>query len=114
MSKTDIQKLLPDIVKTILVMTNGWLVGSAIKNIMEKELVKDYDIIVKSKAFSRCLSIFRHYKPEINHYGGITFVVDNIKIQIWLSSLEKYLITAKECYYVYNAKNKILIEVKDE
>jgi hypothetical protein len=101
---------IPDIIKTILITSNGWLVGSSVKNIMENKTPKDYDIIVNAKAFSSCLAFFRHHGVSINHYGGIDFNIKDLKIQIWISSLEKYLIMAKKWTYAYNAKNKILIQ----
>jgi hypothetical protein len=35
-----------DFLKSLLQISDGWLVGNSIKNILSNEPVKDYDIIV--------------------------------------------------------------------
>lgn len=99
-------------IKSILLSTNGWLVGGSIEQVCNDEVVSDYDIIVPNRDLYRKMivslcSLFHH---TINNYGGFKFVVDGIDVDIWCEELSHFIDTANKITYVYNHKSCILFK----
>ena len=79
-------KELPEIIQAILLTSEGWLVGSSINQILNKEVVKDYDIIVPSRELFMIVCKFVSSitdKVKINSFGGIKIQILDTEIDIW-------------------------------
>lgn len=105
---------LNDKIKSILLSSNGWLVGSSIEQIGNDEEVSDYDIIVPSRDLFRILivSLQSTYNHIINNYGGFKFLIDGVEVDIWCEELSHFLGTANKLTYAYNHKRVILLKIE--
>jgi len=104
---------LPEIIQAILLTSEGWLVGSSIKQILEKEVVKDYDIIVPSRELFMIVCKFASSVSNtvnINSFGGIKIQVLDTEIDIWCEEFDHYLKTANKYEYLFNMKRNILLQ----
>ena len=117
--KTKIYNNLPQKIKTILLVSEGWLVGNAFNAIVNTEEPKDYDIIVPSREkFQLMTSLIDaddSFSLTINSYGGLKFNSHDegvASIDIWCESLDHFLLNANKISYIYNMKRNILLENK--
>lgn len=106
-------KELPEIIQAILLTSEGWLVGSSINQILNKEVVKDYDIIVPSRELFMIVCKFVSSitdKVKINSFGGIKIQILDTEIDIWCEEFDHFLKTANKLDYFFNMKRNILLQ----
>jgi hypothetical protein len=109
MNKKTIYQNLPSPVKTLLIQSQGWLVGSAPYKLMSGEQPKDYDIVVPNRElFQTTLMTLPDVDLKLNTFGGMKIVSD-ITIDIWCEELDHFLSYASPFAYAYNLKRQILI-----
>jgi len=107
------KNLLPEKIKSILLISEGWLVGRSISNIKAGEPVKDYDILVcNTERFQSVVSYLKTLfgNPSINSCGGLKFTSKNIEIDIWCEELNHFLLNANSIEFIYNIKKNILMQ----
>ena len=109
-TKGKIYNSLPMEIKTILINSDGWLVGSSIKSILDDEPVNDYDIIVPVLNWHKTMINLRDYPFELNTFGGMKFSFDELTIDIWPEDFDNFLKKALHFTYLYNLPNQILLE----
>jgi hypothetical protein len=102
---------LPQNIKTILLISEGWIVGKACENLIDMMPPKDYDIIVPSRELFQivCKHLSAYGKPEINSFGGLKFDMMGYDVDIWCEELDHYLRNASYLGYAYNFKKSIMI-----
>lgn len=111
--KNVIYQDLPIKIKSILLLSEGWLVGSAPEKVSNKETPNDYDIIVPNRdKFLTSIQVLSKDYPTsytFNTYGGVKFQVDDLSVDIWCETLESAIRTHRHIPYAYNMKiNKLL------
>lgn len=107
-----LHRRLPLIIKSVLLSSEGWLVGSSVRKLIAKEYPKDYDIIVPSRELfeSTCIQLYAgKFQLEINSRGGLKFTNDSVQIDIWCEELDHFLKNCTSFDYAYCFKNQILI-----
>lgn len=104
---------LPNLIKSILLTSEGWLVGSGPENMIYGGHTRDYDILVPSRELYQitCAQL-RTYDPKVslNTFGGLKFKLNNLEIDLWPEELGHFIMTAIKCKYAYNLKRSKLIE----
>ena len=115
--KSKLYKNLDVRVKNILLISEGWLVGNSINNILNDEEVKDYDIIAPNRELYHKILFLSgsNYQFSINSYGGVKLQIDNygndtLSIDIWCEDLSHFIENAKEINYLYNYKRNVLLK----
>lgn len=97
-------------IKNILLISEGWLVGSAIKHIIYGEVPKDYDILIPNRElFQLVCTTLRDYEYKINTFGGLKFKINGLEIDIWVEELSHFIMTTSAFDYAYNLKRSKLI-----
>ncbi len=97
-------------IKSVLNLTNGWLVGNAVFDILTDRKPDDYDIVVNSPEFHTIIkSLTVTYKFTINNYGGFKFYIDDFVLDVWTEDLSHFLLAALNFNYAYNFKSRLLI-----
>lgn len=99
---------LPSRIRTILILSEGWLVGKAIEQILDGSAPKDYDIIVpdRQKFHNTINHLLAYSSPKFNSWGGLKF--DDV--DIWNEELDHFI---KNCSYkswVYNLSKSVLLK----
>lgn len=113
MTNKIVYNALPREVRSVLVITEGWLVGGAITSINLGHEPKDYDIIVPNpENFRKLLTTVDVDKLTINSFGGVKFEVNGIFIDMWVESLDNFLLVTNGSKYVYNITRNLLYESK--
>lgn len=99
-------------VKNILLMSEGWLVGNSINNIINNEEIKDYDIIIPNRdLYHKTLFLINtNYQISINSYGGVKLEINGLSFDIWCEELSHFIETSKRITYLYNYKRNILLK----
>ena len=105
---------LPEIIQSALLVSEGWLVGSSIGQILEEKKVNDFDIIVPNPnlyiitcKWLQTLST----DSRVNSFGGMKFELPgNIDIDIWPEELDHFLKNANKLEYFYSMKKNILLK----
>lgn len=112
--KNRIYNELPSVIKNILLITEGWLVGNSALDILKDKEPKDYDIIVPSREmYSKMVTLLAsQYDYDVNSYGGLKFNLDefDIKLDIWCEELDHFILNAKDISYLYNFKRNYLFK----
>ena len=109
-------RCLPVHIKTLLIISNGWLVGGAIPNLLTSGISKlnDFDIIVPDGGDFQngLLYLHPHIKNlTVNTYGGLKITLDDdTLIDIWVEELSHFISVAKNCEYVFNLKSQTLLK----
>ena len=103
---------LPEEIKGFLLITQGWLVGNSIKDIIDCNTPKDYDIIIPNRELFQVITKnwTNSYTFKINTFGGIKITIGEIVIDFWCEELSHFLSTANKVSYLYNLKHNILLE----
>lgn len=107
---------LPKELRTILQISDGWLVGSS-PIVLTKELdgtpIRDYDIAVSDpESFQNVVLHLERYKHEINSKGGLKFILPDFKVDIWLQNIERFIRVADSMDYIYHFNTQTLIQRK--
>lgn len=115
---TTLYRLLPQDIKTILLISEGWLVGNSISNILEDFAPKDYDIVVtdvnKFGTVNKAIQLISD-GYFLNNYGGFKYKLKSgIFVDIWPEELSHFLMTANRVDYVFNLKKAILLEKENK
>lgn len=97
---------LPSIIKSTLIISDGWLVGSSIRDLINDESVVDYDIIVPVDNWWYTMVHLKNYPHSINTFGGTKFTVDNVVLDIWPEDTDHFLKVAVEISYMFNLKHQ--------
>ncbi len=107
----EIYNNLPQKIKTLLLISEGWLVGSAPEKLLNSEIPKDYDIIVPSRElFQLTCCLFKNEKIDINTFGGIKIQINDLLIDIWCEELGHFIMTSTGCNYAFNLKRSKLFK----
>lgn len=107
---------LPDKVKSILILCNGWLVGKSVEETILGIKPKDYDIVAPLAEYAKAIIALKEISKSssINTFGGLKFiVVDNdieYIIDIWPSNLNIFLDYSIYINYMYNINLGLLIK----
>jgi len=111
---------LPAEIISLLLISEGWIVGSCLEKLLKDEKPNDFDIIVPNRELfqvtTRTIAAlinnrgFNSY--TINSYGGIKTTIGELSIDIWCEELSHFLMNANHAKYIYNFKKQVLIEVK--
>lgn len=105
---------LPEEIKSILLLSEGWLVGGSIKSIIDYKVVNDYDIIVPDRQlYHTTCKIYCNFvdKFEINNFGGLKLTFKNgIEIDMWCEELDYFLKKTNKIEYLFNYKKNILLQ----
>ena len=116
MEKSKIYKNLPILIKSILLTSEGWLVGGAPWDLMNDRVPKDYDVIVPSAELFQIvvkqLSSYDNLSTTINTFGGLKFTDKDVQgetLDIWCEELDHFIKTANKFGYAFNLKRNVLI-----
>lgn len=107
---------LPEEIKNILLLSEGWLVGGSLRDILINEIhPKDYDILVPSRElFQLTCSTLRNYPVKFNTFGGLKVQLPCGELDIWVEELDHFIITANVFEYAYNLKRSKLIKNNEQ
>jgi len=114
-----IYRKFPKIVNDLLHHSNGWLVGSAINEILEERVPRDWDIIVTDIEMwgnvNSCLTMINDLQIKVNTYGGMKIrqLGTDVEIDLWLETLEHYLHSTAKYKYIYNHYHQTLFKHED-
>jgi len=102
---------LPTIIKNTLLISEGWLIGSAIEKTDKEEQPKDYDIIVTNlERWGAVIAFLSNYNYAINSYGGFSVTVsETIKIDIWPQSFERYVLVVPKPFRMFRLVDRIVL-----
>lgn len=109
----DVYRKLPEIIKSILITSDGWLVGSSLKDLIDGKPVNDYDIAVPFEQWGFVIPMLRLYPYSLNTYGGFKLnLIDengnNIELDIWPQDLHKFL-KVGSISYLLNLRSRTLL-----
>lgn len=110
MSQQRIYRILPDPIKDLLLLSEGWLVGSSIIRLLEDISPTDYDIIVPAEKWPAVFSYIRDKEPTFNSFGGVKIQIGDIIIDVWVESLDHFLHNVNIFTYAYNFKKNTLLK----
>jgi tRNA nucleotidyltransferase/poly(A) polymerase len=116
MSKSkELYRKIPSNIRTALILSDGWLVGSSIQSLLEDRPVKDYDIIVPVTNWETVMLGIKHWPHTFNTFGGLKFEVlthDGIvELDIWPQDVDRFIKSSSKITYIYNLRNQILLEL---
>lgn len=113
-TKTEIYRKLPQEIKTVLLASEGWLVGGACKDIITGDIPKDYDIIVddiNKIGMTNKVLMEMSDGVKLNNYGGLKYSLKSGRsVDIWCEGLSHYLLNANEVSFLFNLYRAILLE----
>ena len=113
-----IYRKLPELIQSTLLISEGWLVGSSIAQLLENKEVKDYDILVPSREKYQiiCKMLFGLADQAIiNTFGGMKYIFSNgLNIDIWPEELDHFLKNGNKLQYFYNMKKNIMLKNYNE
>lgn len=101
---------LPQDIVDILAVSNGWLIGSSISHVLDNKIPVDYDIIVPQDTYRTLFRYLNKNSPTFNNHGGLKVDINGISIDIWIQSLESYLLNVSNFTYAYNFNKNLLIK----
>lgn len=108
--KKSLYRALPETIKNILIVSDGWLAGSSVENIINGNPIVDYDIAVPYDKWQDTIVMLKTEPFILNTFGGFKFNLDGLEIDIWPQDTDGFLKRAKPLTYMYNLKNQILIK----
>jgi hypothetical protein len=83
----EVYSKIPKKVRSLLIVTNGWLVGSAVDSIFENKEVNNYDIIVPDgESLMLAMQLYGNNPIVLNSWGGFRLVVDGVHVDIWVET----------------------------
>lgn len=96
---------LPDIIRTTLVISEGWLVGSAVDSVAPR----DYDIIVTDmERWGNTVLSLSHLSFSLNSFGGHKYQIGELySIDVWPQSFERFVKLQKKPCNMYNLAYRI-------
>lgn len=113
MTSKELYKALPHPIKTVLINSEGWLVGTSIATIYEGGQPKDYDIIVEDpQLFAKTVAFLNNvtFDNSINTFGGIKFKIsEDISVDIWCEKLGHFLQNCSYFTFAYSLTKSKLI-----
>lgn len=112
MANKTFYKLLPVEVKTVLVISEGWLVGSSIKSLLECKPVNDYDIVIPSRElFQNALLYLKTLGDvKITTFGGNKLTLGEMIIDVWCEELDHFLQSSLDQTYIFNLRKQLLLK----
>ena len=106
----EIYNLLPQEIKNILFISNGWVVGSSIEKLKNKEEVRDYDILITdNELFAKSISSLKSCFDKFTTFGGIKLKINNLSIDIWCQSLEDFIFKSSKRGIMFNMRKNIIL-----
>jgi hypothetical protein len=96
---------LPDLVRTLLLQTKGYLVGSAVEYVLDHsrtDLPRDWDCIVPHTQLGPAIQLLKLTGGQLsfNNFGGakLKWLVEGVgySLDVWGASLEEYLPEGKQ------------------
>lgn len=119
LTKRKVYAHLPSVVKTILIMSEGWLVGGALRDIdTGLKQPKDYDIIVPFDKWQSVVNSLKHteHVPVLNSFGGFKYTfpggaysTTEITVDLWPQDLHSYIQSNGRAEYMFNLKLSALL-----
>ncbi len=115
----EIYRNLPVNIRTALIISDGWLVGSSVVAILNGEEVKDYDIIVPYKNWDIAILSLKNYPFELNTFGGFKFKIPSTKegkfdyLDIWPQDVDTFMKVAPKCPYLFNLQRQKLYKTDE-
>lgn len=110
----ELYRQLPEQIRSILILSDGWLVGSTINYMLcpnkAENYLPDYDIIVPYEKWEDTIVALKHNPFTLNTYGGFKFNISEMEVDIWPQDTDKFLKVASKLTYMFNLKNQILIK----
>lgn len=99
-------------VKSILLITDGWLVGSSMSDLIDGKEPNDFDIIVPSRElYQKILTdLTTNYTFKVNNYGGIKVDLGDFELDIWTEELSHFLLNSNNVSYLYNHRRRQLLK----
>lgn len=135
--KKELYKGLPIWVKYLLVISEGWLVGSAIQSTIEGKPPKDVDVIVEDpELFQRAVQYITGcgFEVKINTFGGLKFTKklitnivasneghldeiheDTIEVDMWVETVGHFILNRRKNVDspVYNLKRAVFLKPEE-
>ena len=109
-TKKELYRALPNIIKSTLIISDGWLIGSSIKAIFENKPVNDYDIIEQVKNWELTAVSLREYEFIMNSFGGLKFTLpEAVILDVWPDDVEN-IFKIGNISYAFNLKHQKLIK----
>lgn len=106
--------LLPAQIKTVLLLSEGWLVGSSVEKLLNGQDVKDYDVLVPSRELFQLttahLDNLNFIDFSLNTFGGLKVDLGTLSLDIWPEELGHFLQNCSAFNYVYSLKKQILFK----
>jgi hypothetical protein len=106
---------LPKVISSILITSKGWLVGSSIRQILNGETPRDFDIIVSNgDDFQNTVMFLRDMATsyKINTCGGLKFDLNGLEVDIWVEDLEHFMRSASSFDYIYSFRQQLLLKLE--
>jgi hypothetical protein len=97
----------------------GYLVGSSANYLITGMNYNDIDILFTNEELHSTLTrrFITEYKYIVNKFGGLRYTCNNMDVDIWYSSLDRYIMkhNSKEVgySYIYNYTSNTVIEFKN-
>lgn len=115
------RRKLPDIIESIMMFHNCWLVGSGAKWFMDKddnaEKPNDWDLIAEQSEFAAATKRIDHVSQSvcINSMGGLKFRTGECWIDIWTDTIAGYTEIAEKTKNgtIRAVRLNLRIELKD-
>lgn len=114
--ENEIYKNMPVIIRQLLIITEGWLVGSSVENLQHGLHQGDFDVIVEDRElFMRGVQYLTAHRWKVisNTYGGLKFYDEaGPSLDIWSESLHHFLLnrSKNKDMSLFNLKKMVLIK----
>lgn len=105
-------KQLPIEIRSLLLISEGWLVGSSINALIENKPVNDYDIVVPNRELFQNALLYLKTLGEITvtTFGGNKVTTDKLVIDIWCEELGHFLQSSLNQTYIFNLRSQLLLK----
>jgi hypothetical protein len=118
LTKKTVYDALPDIIKGALITSEGYLVGGALRDMVNGDRPKDFDIIVPYHKWKYLVIFFKHQGAHfaLNTFGGHKYRVPDgcggyIFVDAWPEEVGSYLKTLGRSEYLYSVSNNVFIKL---
>lgn len=110
---SEIYSVIPGNIKAVLRVSEGWLVGSSIEQLLNDQQPKDFDILVADPELfqkAACHLKASMGEPKLNTFGGLKFSDGEVSIDIWCETLDHFILNGGSCEYFFNLERRIALE----
>lgn len=110
MNTKEVYRALPEAIKSVLILSDGWLVGGAITDILDGKKPTDYDIVVPPDNYQIATLYLAPFPFKFNSFGGLKFSGPDYELDIWPEEIGHFINTAHKFTYAFNLKNAKFIK----